>query len=484
MKDRIAKSVFWMVWSKGGIQTISFVTTIFVVRWLSPSDYGLMALAGVWVSVISIIAELGLGSAIIQFQDLDERELNACFWVAMSLAVVCYGGMFLAAPFIGEWFESPQLPLILEVSSLSIVFVALRTVPDSLLRKNLLLDKVSQAESVASVVTVPLVLVLAWAGVGVWALVVGAVSTPCIQTIASFYFLRWSPGFSVRGERLLPILNFSVTSIGSRLCWALYSQADTFVLGKVAGETMVGLYSMGKQIATLAVNKISTVANQLATPVMAGLQSDRSAMRQATRKCVRLVATATFPMCVGLMILADDCVRVLLTDKWVGVIPLLQVLCGYAMIRSVDVLFPPVLYARYRAPFLLWYGVVLVVCMPIAFYIGALTMGGFGVALAWIVVYPFIVFKMVDEALQELHFGWHDLWCEVKEPVLLSALMGCAVYPVSHWIPGLQSTPSWVHLISMILFGAAVYVAAIVYRGGQLKQDMDLLILWVTRSSP
>ena len=81
MKDQIAKSVFWMVWSKGGVQAISLLSTLFIARLLTPSDYGLISLAAIWIFPITLIAEMGLGSAILQFRDISDKELNGCFWL-------------------------------------------------------------------------------------------------------------------------------------------------------------------------------------------------------------------------------------------------------------------------------------------------------------------------------------------------------------------------------------------------------------------
>jgi len=473
-----------MVLSKGGIQTLSFVSTLFVARLLDPSDYGLMALAGVWISIISMMAELGLGNAIIQFRDANEKELNACFWLAISLAILGYVAIFLAAPFIGEWFHSPKLPLVLQVSSLSIPLIAIRTVPDSLLRKNLALDKISQAEILANVVSIPLMLMLAWAGKGVWALVIGTITSPLVQSMATFYFHRWTPGFSIKGERLISMLSFSVSTIGSRLCWATYSQADTFILGKVGGDAVVGLFSMGKQIATLPVSKISTVVNQLATPVMAELQSNQTALRNAFIKGVRIVSCVTFPLCIGMMIVAEDLVRVGLTDKWITIVPVLQAFCVYAVIRSLDVLFPPILLAKYRTWFLLWYGVALVLIMPAAFFPGEVSAGSLGVVFVWLSVYPIIASRMIHEVLRELDLRWIDLWSEIEGAVWLTGFMAGTVYVLQLWVSTNQAISPLLRLLMVSGFGAVVYTVGIYWRGGQAKQDLLLVLTWATRSRP
>src|ERR1700693_4831306 len=104
MKDRIAKSIFWVVWSRGIFQVLSFATTLIVARWLEPSDYGLMALAGAFIAILGLVCELGLGAAIVQFPDLEKRELNFCFYLAVAIACVIYALVFVAAPTIAAWF--------------------------------------------------------------------------------------------------------------------------------------------------------------------------------------------------------------------------------------------------------------------------------------------------------------------------------------------------------------------------------------------
>src|SRR5438128_4545612 len=171
MRDRIAKSLFWVVWSRGAVQLLSFLSTLVVARLLDPSDYGLMALIGSWTYAIATIAELGLGFALVQFPDLEERELNTCFWLVAGTTGVGYVTLYASAPAVATWFGIERLTDVLRVAGLSLPLMALRTVPDALLRKHLELDRISQSETAAVVVTVPVVVGLAWSGAGVWALV-------------------------------------------------------------------------------------------------------------------------------------------------------------------------------------------------------------------------------------------------------------------------------------------------------------------------
>src|SRR5437667_5172169 len=144
LRARVARSMFWIAWSRGALQVLYFATTLLVARILVPADYGVMALAGIWTTSVGMLAEMGLGAAIIQFRDLDRREIDTCFWITMTLAILGYVVVCLGASMIAGWFAVPRLAEVLPVLALVLPLTACRMVPDGLLRKRLALDRVSQ----------------------------------------------------------------------------------------------------------------------------------------------------------------------------------------------------------------------------------------------------------------------------------------------------------------------------------------------------
>jgi O-antigen/teichoic acid export membrane protein len=481
MKDRIAKSVFWVVWSRGAVQVVSLLTTLVVARLLSPADYGLMALVSVWIYAIALIAELGLGVAIVQFPDLEDRELNTCFWVITGTSGIGYLALYASAPAIAGWFASPMFSDVLRVAGLSLPLVAVRTVPDSLLRKRLELDRVSQAEVAAMLMTMPVVLGLAWSGAGVWALVAGSLVMPLVQTIASFWFGRWWPGLRVGSRRVREILRYSLAALGARVGWVAYQQVDVVVLGKISGPVLLGFYSMAKQLASLPLEKITVVANQLALPIMAGFQADRAMMRASFLRGLRLVACLTVPLSLGLALVADDFVWVVLGEKWVAMVPPLRVLCVLGLIRSVDTLLPPVLLARYRAGALFWWTTALLLIMPFAFWAGAVWMGPVGVALAWVVVYPIMMAWMAREGLRELATGWKIIRDQLRQVMRATLIMVGVVMIVGWAIPGSDFFDRLVRLVLASTSGAAIYAAGIFWQGGVLVGEIREVAGWLLR---
>jgi O-antigen/teichoic acid export membrane protein len=279
--------MFWLAWSRGVVQLLAFVTTVLVARILAPPDYGVMALASAFIGAANTLAEMGLGRAIIQFRDLTKRELDTCFWITMALAIIGYAVVSLGAGIIAHWFSVPQLAEVLPILALVLPLTACSVVSDSLLRQRLALDRISQAEIVGGLATLPVVLSCALAGLGVWALVIGAILYPGARSIIIFAFAPWRPGFRIGGPRAKEVLRFSLTTLGANILWSLGDQADVVVIGKITGQVTTGLYSMAKQLALLPGQKISNIVNTLNSPIMAELQTNIDAMRVAFYRTVR-----------------------------------------------------------------------------------------------------------------------------------------------------------------------------------------------------
>jgi teichuronic acid exporter len=480
MHARLARSVFWIVWSRGAGQIVSFLTVLLVARLLSPGDYGLMALAGVWTGMVTLLSEMGLGAAIIQFRDVDDTELNACFWLTMGAATIGYAGVYGAAPAIGAWFSAPALADVMRAIGLTLPLTAMRVVPDSLLRKRLAFDRLSQADVAAVLLNVPVVLGLALAGAGVWALVAGTLTMTVVQGVWVFGCARWWPGLRIGGARLRELLRYSLATLGSRLSWAAYQQADAFVLGRVSGDVAVGHYSMARHLAALPVSKVSVLVNQLAAPVMAELQERVVELRRSFLRAVRLVVAASLPLCVGMMLVGGDGVRVVLTEKWAEAVAPLQALAAYSILSSIAVLCVPALMARYRTGFVFRYTTAQLCVMPLAFWVGATWGGPLGVALAWATVYPIGFGWLLRETLRELEIGWRVLLAALGPAACATAVMVIAVLLVRLVSTGVIE-PLPIRLAVTVATGGLAYGATFWWLAGPVRGEIVQVAGWILR---
>lgn len=482
VKHRVARSVVWLIWSRGVVQVMTLVSAALIARLLAPSDYGLLALGNLWIYALSLVADLGLGTAIIQFAEAGDEELNATFWLTMGASGIAALVVWVAAPGIAASFGTPALSTVLRVLSATLPLTTIRLVPEGLLRRRLALDRLAQGNIAVAAITVPVVFGLAWAGAGVWALVSGVIATLIVQAVTAFWFARWWPGVRVGGPHFGAMLRYGSATLGSRLCLTLYQDvADILVLGRVSGTAAVGFYSMAKQLATVPVEKVGVVVNQIASPVMAELQKDAAGLREGFLRAVRVVAWITFPMCVGLMLLGRDFVEVLLTSKWRSLAPSLYPLCLFSMVRSLDMLVTSVLLARYRARALFHYQLVLLVLMPLAFLTGALLGGGPGVAIAWAVAYPTVVLFMAREALRAIDATWGALAAELWPPTLATLTLAGAFVGARWLLPVWPGEPALARLIMMGIPAALAYIAVLTTLGGPIRAEIRQAAGWFIR---
>jgi O-antigen/teichoic acid export membrane protein len=428
LKARVARSMFWIAWSRGVLQVLTFATTLLVARILVPADFGLMALATAFTAHADMLAEMGLGSAIIQFRDLDRRELDTCFWMTMTLAIVFSAALSLGSPAVARWFAVPRLADLLPILSLVLPLTAFRVVSDSLLRKRLAMDRVSQAEIIGAVVTVPLTIGCALGGFGVWTLVIGYLVGPAARTAATCAFAPWVPGFRIGGKRVKEMIHFGMATLGIRFMWSMREAANPLVLGKITGQAaIVGLYTMADDVAHLPGTKISPAINMLTSPVMAELQDNITALREAFYRTVRLTTAIVAPVSAGIALVADELVAVLLGPKWSPAAPLIKLISLYAAVRAIDGVLPPLLFARRRERFLFWYCLVLLIVMPGAAVLGAIWDGAPGLIILYTVAYCAVMTYLVKEALTELKDRFTELWRQMWPILGATAAMAAVV---------------------------------------------------------
>jgi teichuronic acid exporter len=481
LRTRVARSIFWLAWSRGVVQVISFATTALIARILTLTDYGVMALASIFIATAGVLAEMGLGGAIVQFRDLDKRELNTCFWITMTLATIAYAVLFVSASVIADWFASPRLADVLPVLALGLPLNACSIVSASLLRKRLALDQVSQAEIIGAVVTVPVTIGCALAHFGVWTLVIGALVSWAVRGAAILTFEPWLPGLRIGGERAKEMLHFSLTTFGVSVLWAFREQADVAVIGKITGQISVGLYSMAKDLAMLPTTKISSVVVMLSSPMMAELQTDIATMRRAFFRAVRLTTAVALPASAGVALVADELVAVVLGPKWLPAVTVLRWLCPYAALRAVDVLLPPVLVARRRQSFLFWYFLALFFAVPAAVALGAWWDEAPGAVKLLTPVYCGLIAMVAKEALAELKASFSELW-SATWPILAATIAMTAVVLLLRETSFAGRTESpLIELILLSATGVVIYLGVLFAVGRTLISEVAEVVGWIFR---
>ncbi len=327
LKQKTFKGVIWSSVERFSTMGIQFAFGVLIARLLSPADYGLIAMLGVFMAVAGCFVDSGFSSALIRKPDRTEADLATAFYFNIVVALVAYAMIYMAAPYIAAFYETPLLTPVARVVGLNIIIGSLGGLQGTML--TIRLDfKTSMWISLGGVLlSSPLTLYLAYAGWGVWALVFSSVFSRTFGTVMLWCIVRWRPraGFSLKSFKAL--FGFGSKLLASGLLDVLYGNIYTVVIGKQFSATDLGYYGQANHLAQMPSSNITGIMGRVSFPVLSSIQNEDARLQMAYRKFLRLSAFVIFPLMVGLAATADPLIRFLYTEKWAQTIPLLQVLC-------------------------------------------------------------------------------------------------------------------------------------------------------------
>ncbi len=369
-------------------QLTTWAITIFVIRLLSPADYGLLATATIFIEILLMFSEFGLGPALVQKADLDERTLRQTFGIVLLINFTLAVLLVLLAPLIGVFFNEPRVVPIVRVLALQFVIGAFSIIPNVLLQRRMEFRNRSLMDFSGAIIASFTTLVMAFAGAGVWALVVGSLVGQIWRTVVINFlapFLTW-PELSMNGMRSLLTFGGHLTAAGA--IGAFFSQMDVIICAKVLGNEMLGFYSVGMQLATMPSQKISALVSQVAFPTFSRMQNDVKKVGENVLVGIRILSFFAFPLMWGMSSIAPEIVEVMLGQKWLIAIVPLQILALIIPLRVVLIFVGTAVQGMGNGKILLRNIIWAAVVAPPVFFAGAYLSGLHGLSLAWLLLSP------------------------------------------------------------------------------------------------
>lgn len=456
LDSHLARGVAWTAVSRWSAQAVSWASMLVLARLLSPADYGLIGMANVYLGLVAMISELGLGSAVLTLHELSAIEIRQLHTCSVLLGILAFAVSGLLAIPISWFYHSQQLPLLLLLMSVSLIPSGFRTVPMALLQRDMKFRPLSVAEGVQAVVQAVGAVVLAWLGLGYWALawsgLVGALTLTAIILV-----LRREGMSRPHFASLRPALTFGWHTLVTRVAWYGYSNADFLVAGRMLGATALGAYTLAWNLASLPVEKITTVVTRVTPSIFAAARHDNSELRRHLGRITEVLAFVTLPAAFGLGTVAPDLVVVLLGPKWNDAILPLRLLAFYIAIRSLAPLLPQVLTAKGDTRYGMHSSLFALLVMPAAFVAGA-RWGLGGIAWAWVIAYPVVLAPFVVRASRLIGMKAGAYLHAIFPPLVASVFMVAAVLLLQ---AALSAFPVGVlKLAAELLAGIAAYCAA------------------------
>lgn len=441
---------------------ISLGTTLLLARLLSPADYGLMEIAMIFISFVGFFNEIGMGAAIVQKSKLSPSAVNGCFAIAIGSSLVLFLGSLLASGLIADFFKHPALKLMISTLATGFVIGSFGAIPEAFLRKELQFKAIAGVTILSILLQSITAVVLALAGYGVWALVWGSLVAAAVCSLGFFLLSPWRPRGSYDLREAVELVMFGIHVTVSRIFWYLYSNADRVIVGKLLGPASVGVYGMAFSLATLPSVQITTLVNNVASPLFSKLQYDLPRLSAVLLKMTRGIAYLTYPALLGMLACSHELILVVLGPKWIACQIPFGALCIMGLIKSIDPLLSQVLVSIGNVKKLAAYTALCALVMSLAFIAGALLDGLRGVSVAWVVVYPLLSIKLLRDVCRLTGLAMRDYY-RCLLPILSGALAMLVVVLLVRLLLSTLGLPIAAILALEIVSGIIAYLAWIIY---------------------
>ncbi|MBA2725798.1 MAG: lipopolysaccharide biosynthesis protein, partial [Actinobacteria bacterium] len=336
LTERSVRSSAWYLGRQVVTNLIRLITVAVLARQLTPSDFGLVALASVVLYFIVLVSEGGIASYVIYYRHDDWRQqAQSAFWFNFFLTLVQLALCVAAAPFLRQVFSDRQLAPVL-VALAGVFFLAqMAVVPDALVERELKHKQLAKRDMIITLLSALLSVILALRGWGIWSLVWPQFLTQAARLAVVLSLTRWNPGIRLMVDRWRSIWRYTSHLMGSNFLQLVINDGDTILVGRILGSSALGYYNLAWGLSNLAGRNVTAVISSVAMPAFAMMTKDLSRLRDAYIRMTRLLAILAWPLLAGMFILSNELVSVLYGPGWEPVTLLLRVFIVFTMVRSV-----------------------------------------------------------------------------------------------------------------------------------------------------
>lgn len=328
-KEQFTRGTMWKLLERFTGRGIAVVISVVLSRLLTPDDYGLIALTTVFTNLSEILIDAGFSTALIRKEEVDDGDYSCVFSISVGISLLLYIILFLASPFVAQYYEKPELTRVLRVMSLVLFIQAFASTRNAYVNRNMQFKLLMKCNTIAAIVSGVTGIGCAYLGFGVWALVIQRLLQQTIVTIILFIKIKWHPQFRFSKSKFKNLFGFSAGVIGASLVNYVENCVNSLIIGKHYSVADLGYYDKGNILPEqISLNSFGAMTNVL-LPTVSSYQNDVVKLKRVIRKVIAFTSFIMFPVMLGLLMVSQDTVLVLFTDKWIASVPLMKSICVY-----------------------------------------------------------------------------------------------------------------------------------------------------------
>ncbi len=327
LKQKAISGVIWSGIEVFSVQGVSFLLTIIIARFVLPTDYGLIAMLGIFLSLAQSVVDSGFTQALIQKKNREEIDFSTVFYFNIAVSILLYLIFFIGAPYIAQFYKEPQLEIIMRWMALSLIVIGLSIVQRAKLTINLDFKTQAKASLISVVLGGAVGVFLACNNYGVWAIVAQSLIKSLVESLLLWIYTRWAPSLQFSKESFKALFSFGSKLLVSGLMHQIYLNMYTLVIGYYYSAGNVGFYNRAYSLAQFPSTNITRVIARAVYPIQCQMQDDEQRTASTFLQYLRMSCYLIFPLMIGLAVVSEPLIELVLTQRWLPAAKPLSILC-------------------------------------------------------------------------------------------------------------------------------------------------------------
>lgn len=451
----IITNVSWSLAEKILTEIVNSIITIVLARLIFPEHYGLINLVQIFINISAIFVECGLGEALIQNKDCTEEQESTVFYINFFVGILLYFILFFSAPYIARFKGREELTAILRVLALKIPISSVYNIQNSYIKKKMQFKKYFMSSLSGTLFSGVIGIVLAYKGYGVWALVFATLSDQIMDSIILFLTTKWIPKFRISIKKTKNMISFGSKIFLTEFMSRMSIQARSLLIGIKYSTADLAYDSKGVKFPQNITSLTSQALLKVMFPVLANAQDDKEEMKQIARKSIQMCTYFLTPLMIGLLVVSDNAIPIILTDKWIGCIPYIRIYCIVHLISPISAIDIRVIQASNKANTLIKLR-TLDICFGLLMIFIATFAFNDAIYLALAVLVGTIFNAIIDMCAVKkiLSYGVLGHLFDLLPTIIVGALMGVVVYFLGIVLPA----KSIISLVIQVIVGGIIYI--------------------------
>lgn len=451
LKQKTAKGLFWGGLSSSIQQLLGLIIGIIVARILSRTDYGMIGMLAIFSSIAAILQESGFIAALAIRPKVSNKDYNAVFWFSILCSTALYVLLYLSAPLIARYYNTPELIPLSRLAFLGFFIASFGIAPRAILFRNLKVKENTIISLTALASSGIISIILAANGFSYWGLAIQSIVYVTVIVLLNWYYAKWKPNFHINFSPIKEMFGFSSKMLVTNVFIVINNNLFSVLLGKYYSKQSVGDFTQANKWNNMGQSLITGMINGVAQPVLANVANDPQRQLAVFRKMLRFTALISFPAMFGLSIVSKEFIVITITNKWIESAGIMQLLCIWGAFAPINNLLSNLIVSRGRSSIFMISTItlsllqIITACVSYPYGINIMIYLFAAINILWLFVWRYFVGREISLTL-------FLLLKDIAPYFLVSAALTTAAYYMTLGISNL-----YLSLILKVIFVASLY---------------------------